>query len=440
MFVDFPLPGGNANQVLMRFDNLFGNGQGQIPSNAIIVSADLSLHLLDSGDGTPLYRMLMPFDENNATWDGFGGGVDPDNTESRSTYDSVFGLIFATSGSTNSPNTGVGTITFSVLPDVKAWQNGGTNYGWVLPGSDLQNDGLGISPGESSNPNDRPKLRISWVPAGTVSATFRQGFNGYTSAQDTRIQASTPDADGSALASVFVDWAVTGPDENDAQVLIKFENIIGYGAGQITPNSIIHAAVLDVNSTDFSNAMGDGGTFHSMLAPWDHTNTWNQLVNGVTADDIEAVSAPTTIAGNASLNPNIEAAFHVFDLTGDVQAWASGTRPNYGWVILPWPNGGDGWGLNTSDAATEIQRPQLRVYYTPGPAAIIIQSITRTATTVTIRFSGEIGTTYTVRRAGTVDGTYVGLIPGATVQPDGIATFTDNSPPAGAAFYRISNP
>jgi hypothetical protein len=439
LFSDFPLPGGNANQVLMRFDNLFGNGLGQVPSNAIIVSADLSIRILDSGDGSPLYRMLIPFDGASSTWDGFGGGVDMDGVEARSSYDSVFGLTFAGSGSTNSPNTGVGTITFSVLTDVKAWQSGEANFGWVVPGSDLQNDGLGIAPGESTNPNDRPKLRISWVPAGTASATFRQGVNGYTGAQDTRIQLSTPDTESSTLTNVFVDWAVTGPTQNDAQVLIKFENIIGNNSGQIFPNSIIHAAVLDLNSTDFSNAMGDGGKFHSMLAPWDHTNTWNTLVNGVTADDVEALATPTAVAGNATLNPNVEAAFHTFELTSDVQAWASGARPNYGWVVLPWPNGGDGWGFDTSDSLNEIQRPQLRIYYTPGPTPIVIQSVSYTPTSVTITFSGEVGTTYSVRRAGTVNGFY-GVIGSAQVQPNGVATFTDNAPLAGSAFYQISNP
>jgi hypothetical protein len=442
LFVDNPLPGGNANQVLMRFDNLFGNNPGQIPTNALIISADLSLHILDSGDGTPLYRMKIPWDANFSTWSGLGGGVDLDDIEARTNYDSVFGLTFDKIGG-NSPNTGLGTITFSVLPDVKAWQSGDANFGWVLPGSDQENDGLGISPGESSNPNDRPKLRITWMPAGTAVATFRQGVNGYTSAQDTRIRAVEGDTNAAAFTTVFVDWAVTGPTENDDQVLIRFDNIIGYGPGQIFPNSVVHAAVLDINSTDLGNAMGDGGTFHSMLIPWDQTNTWNSFTNvstnGILANDVMAVAASSANAGNSNRDPNIEAAFHVFDLTADVQAWVAGVRPNYGWVILPWPNGGDGWGFDTSDATNEIQRPQLRVYYTPGPLPIMIQSIQRTTTNVVLTVSGAAGSTYSLRRASTVDGAF-SVIGSATIQGGGTGTFTDNSPLTGAAFYRISNP
>jgi hypothetical protein len=440
LFIDYPTPGGNGSQVLLRFDNIFGNGPGQIPADAHIVSADLYLHVIDNGDGSPLYRMLIPFDDQNETWNLVGGGVDQDDVESRSAYDSVIGLTYTTLGTNNSPNTGLGTIATSVLTDILAWQNGEANYGWVLPGSVLQTDGTGISPGEDPNPANRPRLSIKWVPASASVATFRQGVNGYTGAKDTHIRANNPDFDGSLDTPVFVDWAVTaGSTENDEQVLIRFDDIIGTGSGQIPPNAVISAAILDINSTDLGNAMGDGGTFHSMLISWDQTNTWNSFNNGISADDVEAVQATTASAGNPTLNPNVEASFLTFDLTSDVQAWVSGTRPNYGWVILPWPNGGDGWGFDTSDAANEIQRPQLRVYYTPGPAIISIKTINRTATDVTITFGGEVGTTYSVRRASTVDGTY-SVVGSATVQEDGTATFTDNSPPAGAAFYRISNP
>jgi len=122
-----------------------------------------------------------------------------------------------------------------------------------------------------------------------------------------------------------------------------------------------------------------------------------------------------------------------------VQAWASGVRPNNGWAILPWPGGGDGFGFATADAVIESQRPQLRVYYTPGPAAVIIESVVPTPTSVTITFSGEVGGIYSVRRSGTVDGTYT-VIGSATVQPNGKATYVDNAPLSSAAFYRISNP
>jgi hypothetical protein len=433
LFIDWPDAGvQNAFHVLLRFENIFGNGPGQVPTNAVIVAADLFLNATDTGDASPLYRMLMPWDATNETWTSIGNGVDQDDIESRSTYDSAFGL------SNGDASTTVGIINFSVMPDIQVWQSGTANYGWVMPGWIGNTDGTGFSPGEAGNISDRPRLRVLWLPAGTPSVSFRQNVNGYTNAVDTRIRQTTPDSEYSTITGVFVDWAVTGSTNNDEQVLLRFDNIIGSDTNQVPAGATIHAAILDLGST-IGNAMGDGGTFHAMLQQWQDTNTWNSLVNGVTADDIEAVAASTAVAGNATLNPNVQAGFLSFELTPDVQAWVKGIRPNYGWVILPWPNGSDGWGFATAEAATERDRPQLRVFYTPGVPSIVIQSITRTPTSATIKFSGVVGNAYTVLRAGTVGGTY-GSVGTATVQPDGTATFTDNAPLAGAAFYRISYP
>jgi len=431
LFIDWP-DAANSFHVLLRFDNIFGDGPGQIPTNAVLVSADLFLNVTDTGDASPLYRMLIPFDATNDTWASTGNGIDRDDIEARSTYDSAFGLA------NGDASTSVGLINFSVLPDIQAWKGGETNYGWVMPGWDSRTDGTAFSPGETANISNRPRLRVLWLPAGTASASFRQNVNSYTGARDTRIRQNDPDSEFSTITGVFVDDAVTAGSSNPEQVLLRFDDITGSAPGQVPAGATIHAAILDLGAT-IGNAMGDGGTFHAMLQPWQDTNTWNSLVNGVTADDVEALTTPTMVAGNATLNPNVQAGFLSFELTPDVQTWVNGARPNYGWVILPWPGGGDGWGFGTSEQALEQNRPQLRVFYTPGAPSIVIQSITRTATTATIQFSGVVGNVYTVLRAGTVAGTYTS-IGTATVQPDGTGTFTDNAPLADAAFYRISYP
>jgi hypothetical protein len=440
LFIDYPLPGEfNAFHTLMRFDNIFGDGFGQIPTNAVIVAADLILRIPpeDSnsmGDGSPLYRMLIPFNENTETWDSMGNGVDQDNIESMSTFDSAFGL------SNGDANTSTGTISFSVRPDIDAWRAGQANFGWVMPGWVGNGDGTTVSPSEAVTISDRPRLRVLWLPPVVTNAFFRQNVDNYTNAMDTRIRLNAPDTEFSTVTGVFVDYQVTGSTQNEEQVMIRFDNIIGIETNQIPFGATIHAAMLDLGAT-IGNAMGDGGTFHAMLQSWWDTNTWNQLNNGISADDVEAVAANSAVAGNPSLNPNVQAGFLEYELTADVQAWVSGTRPNYGWVILPWPNGGDGWGFATAEAATERDRPRLRVYYTANATVgpIVIQNIQRTPSTAVITFSGSVGTQYTILRSGTVNGNYTPAGT-ATVQPGGTGTFTDNAPLPGAAFYRISYP
>jgi hypothetical protein len=336
-------------------------------------------------------------------------------------------------------DTGVGFIRAGVTADIQAWANGEVNNGWGMPGWTGGTDALIFSPSEAANIDFRPRLRIMWLPAGTASASFRQGVNGYTSTRDTRIRANAPDTSGAALASAFVDWDVAGTGvENDDQILIRFDDVFGSNPGQVPPGSQIHVAMLDL-ATVIGNGYGDGGQFFAMLAPWQDTDTWNILVNGVTADGFEAASNATAEAGSPTRNPNVCGGFMAFDMTTDVAAWSGGVRPNLGWAILPWPNGGDGWGVSLSESANERERPQLRIYYTPSAPGIVIRSISRTGPSATIQFTGTAGNTYTILRSGTVNGTY-SSVGTATAQPDGSASFTDNAPPAGQAFYRISFP
>ena len=437
LFVDFPDAGShNGWHVLMRFDNLFGNGPGQIPTNAILVSADLLLHFTDNGGGTPLYRMIKSWDATSTTWSGMDNGIDQDDVDSRSTYDSFFASGLGGSTGTNAPGTSSGT---SVLPDIQAWLNGEVNNGWGMPGWIGKTDGTGFYPGETANIDERPRLRVTWVPAGTSVATFRDGVNGYTGQVDTFIRTSTPDSNYVANVTMFCDWSATATGDND-QLLFRFDNIVGSGGtNQIPAGSVIHAAMFDVGSVA-SQANGDGGQFFRLLQPWtDTTTTWNTWNNGIQNDGVEAAATATTIAGNAGLEPNVEAGYQSFEITSDVQAWVNGA-PNYGFAILPWTNGGDGWAIATAESATERDRPQLRIFYTPNTNVVVniqIGSISRTSSSVTIQFTGAPSTTYSVQRTTTL-GSGWGTIGSPTTSAGGAASFTDNAPPAGAAFYRIA--
>jgi hypothetical protein len=417
----------NARYALLRFDNIFGNNPGQIPTNAVVVSAELTLNIADSGDGSPLYRMMASWD-GNTTWNSAGnGGLDHINSAS---FDSQLGLL------DGSANSGLGLASVSVLPDVLAWQNGQSNYGWLMTGWSNNFDGTTFSTSETTNSAIRPRLKVLWLPAGTASASFRQGVNGYTNAFDTRIRETTPDLESSTSTGVFVDWSVAGTNDNE-QALLRFDEIIGTGPGQIPPGSRIEAAMLDVAST-INLAMGAGGKFHAMLQPWQDTNTWNSFGGGIQADGVKAAITPTTAAGTAERNPLVQGGFHSYELTADVQAWTSGTLTNYGWVVLPWPNGGDGWGFATAESSEERERPQLRVFYTPGTVSqsIVFQSISRTANSAVLHFSGGVGANSSVLRSATVSGPY-SEIGTTTIGGDGTATFTDNAPLSYTAFYRI---
>src|SRR5256885_16872024 len=114
-----------------------------------------------------------------------------------------------------------------------------------------------------------------------------------------------------------------------------------------------------------------------------------------------------------------------FEVTPDIQAWVNGGRSNYGWAILPWPNGGDGWAVPMPESVNERERPQLRIYYTANAVTTIqITSITRGASTATVQFTGPASSSFTVLRSTSVNGTYSSI---GTASSDGTghASFTD---------------
>jgi hypothetical protein len=431
--IDWPDVGGtNASQALLRFDNIFGANLGQIPTNAIIVGAELILNGTDTGHGSPLYRMLMSWDVETSTWNSWSDGVQPNDSEARSVADSQLALF------DGSDITEIGSYPVDVTPDVVAWANGEANYGWVMPGWMDRLDGTAISSSRAADLSDRPRLRVLWVPAGTPNGSFRQGVNGYTDAVDTTIRLNAPDANYATLDFAYCDAMVTGSTNNPQQILMRFDNIIGTGAGQIPPGAQVHAAILDLASIR-ANSQGDGGQIYSLLKPWDDTTcTWNTWTNGISANGIEAATTPTATAGFAALTPLVQGGFHFFEVTPDVAAWVSGARTNYGWAILPWSGGGDGWGVGLAESATANERPQLRVYFTANSESRITW-LTRTPTSVVIDMTGAAGTAYSVQRADAATGPYA-PIGTATADSSGAATYTDNAPLPTAAFYRLSYP
>ncbi len=371
LLVDFD--GGSANsQVLLRFGDIFGTGAGQIPLGSQIVSARLVLDTNNPGDGGTFHRLLTGFDPNNETWNSFGNGASPrnatpgvqsDDAEARAAFESQIGVAAANSD----PDAGVTVV--GVTQDLQAWANGEENFGWMIQGWSGRTDGWAFSASESENPVDRPRLEIDWVPANVSTTSFRNGEGSYTEAADTALLEAFPEDDSSTLANIFVDWADAGSN-NTSQVLLRFNSIIGNElAGRIPQGALIHSAVLDLSST-LSNAEGDGGTFNRMLTDWLDTFNWSTFGNGVQADNITASSVATTTAGDPALPRTQEAGFLNFDVTSDVQAWVSGDAPNFGWAILPYVNGTNGWGIETSEAENIANRPKLRVYYTPAGVTV----------------------------------------------------------------------
>ena len=449
LLIDWPDAGTpNESQVLLRFDDFVGTNTWQVPSNAIIVSAELYIQVNNTGDGGRFFRMLEPWDATNATWDTMGDlangtGIVPDDIHARSVYESQLGV------EDGSGATGTGMVSVGVTPDVQAWVNGETNYGWVIIGWPLRTDGTGFSPSEVPNVLERPRLRVLWlVPGGASETSFRQGVNDYTNAFDTNIRKAIPDANYGTENEIWSDYNDAGSN-NITEGLFRFDNLVGTDTNQIPPGSFIQAAMLELPSVGPDN-MGDGGLFYAMLQPWtDTTATWNTFgPDGIVPDGVMAASTPSFVAGNAGLNPDVQATINTYDVTADVQAWVNGTRPNYGWALVPWVGGANGWGFRSSEWSNFVypdepnrERPRLRVFYTAGNTvgAATLRTISMAADHIDVPFRGTPNTTYSVMRGPTPAGPWSN-IGTAAVDSSGNAKFTDNTPIVGQGYYRISYP
>lgn len=139
---------GGESQVLMRFDDIVGTKDGQVPPDAHVHSAKLVVSAFDQGDTVNLHRLLVPFDAT-ATWDSVISGISADGLEASRQKDSfTFGKIAANSS----------TISFDVTDTVQAWVSGAANYGWVF--LNTGGNGWDFYASEFDDVKQRPKLEI----------------------------------------------------------------------------------------------------------------------------------------------------------------------------------------------------------------------------------------------------------------------------------------
>ncbi|MBM4076931.1 MAG: DNRLRE domain-containing protein, partial [Planctomycetes bacterium] len=151
------------------------------------------------------------------------------------------------------------------------------------------------------------------------------------------------------------------------QGLIRFDDMFGSGLDQIPSGSKIFGAFLTVNVVSPS-PLSKVRVF-AMQQGWDEgTSNWrfpqgtagSSIINGVTPDGIEASAEIDAIVTDPSVAGLVDIPLN----TKTIQAWANGTSPNFGWVIIN--NSSDSWTFASSDDFLSItpQLPKLTILYT----------------------------------------------------------------------------
>ena len=145
---------GARQQGLIRFDNIFGSGPGQIPFDSVINSATLTVNVTnDSAAGAQirLHRMLMTWPET-ATWNSMTGGIQTNDTEAMSAFDAQV---------SDPDSTGPEPIT-GLAAALQAWSDGASNYGWAIISN--SSNGWDFASSEDPTPGNHPLLQVDWSP------------------------------------------------------------------------------------------------------------------------------------------------------------------------------------------------------------------------------------------------------------------------------------
>ena len=156
---------------LMRFNNIFGTGAGQIPAGSRINSATLRLNLTeDTADGfLYFHRMITDWSDTTATWTLFSASGVQLGTHAVATADATIGPSVSATAAPGS-STAYPIITADVTSSLQAWSNGFANRGWNIrpdngTGVMSATDGILFSSAEDATAGNHPLLTVNFTPA-----------------------------------------------------------------------------------------------------------------------------------------------------------------------------------------------------------------------------------------------------------------------------------
>ncbi|MEE8452562.1 MAG: Ig-like domain-containing protein [Thermoguttaceae bacterium] len=145
--------GGGQVQALLRYDNIFGPGAGQIPEGSTIYSASLVLQVTNAGDPMKVHRMLRPWNDTD-TWSSLGTGIQTDDAEAARAADTTTGSV------------STGFLVLALTESLQQWSdNAGTNFGWAFMPTDT--NGIDFDSAEGTT---RPRLVVKYVEPPPVIA------------------------------------------------------------------------------------------------------------------------------------------------------------------------------------------------------------------------------------------------------------------------------
>ena len=391
-FLDGSNHGGSPDtQGLIRFDNIFGDGEGQIPPSATILDARITLtssvrNNAETNGPFGVSALLQEFDEFTTYLD-FEPSADSEAEIDRGPWWAdgtatrpVAGFGFQVPGGVDSAR---------ITPFVQQWADGS-----------LMNHGLAIHAGvfpdttDTSNttngwayrttgyltPASRPKLDVDYTTEPVVVSSFqdtddssvttmafvRSGSNFIFEDLDEITE------DGFDLQQAFLDGvrleggAGTANEGThgspDDFVLLKFDDVFGGAEGQAPADVPVAKAwavltTADPNGDGNPDAFSEGPwTAHTMLREWDTTTLHSTFgdIGGLQEDDGDIGPALDSLEGFVI---GSEVWFEVTDYAEGIRTGAD----DFG-IAVQTRQTDDGWMVHANGSDVASARPRLVVY------------------------------------------------------------------------------
>ena len=255
---------------LLKFDNLFGNGPGQVPVGARIFDAFVTVRVSATASGADirLFRMLQDWEQVNATWEdpqgNAGGaitnGVTPDGVEATAKSDAVV----------TDPGRGDRVQIPLNVETFQSWANGSLpNFGWSIISDDPSLWRFDSAEAFLAG-TFKPELTILYTaPVDTDKGTFGFTVDNYTVNESGGTATITVNRVGGSDGAATVNWAIADGTGTLADISGASSGSLAFADGELFKTftvAINNDTSLERNETLNLTLTGDGLTFDQSTA------------------------------------------------------------------------------------------------------------------------------------------------------------------------------
>ena len=380
--------GSDIQATLIRFDL-----EGRLPPDANVTDAELVFFVevpafqVARALDVSAFRVLREWEESQASWDYVdsagripwgAAGCDAPGTDRSDIPDDTITLF----------HTAV-YRGFNVAQSVRHWlEHPAENFGWLIQGVSASTGVYGFDSSRSSEPAQRPILRIDYTSDGTTPTmtTTPGGSTSTPTATETQYTPTTTATAGGptstptptaqpttsafeAVQDTYIDsWEPT--DAHDLQSMQCRSNgirkpLVQFDLSSLRGDAHVVSATLHLTTGPTGAPASVDVAAHRLFQCWQEVSaTWEESAQGQLWAAAGASGAADYDAGPLdTVSVDAVSQEYAWDVTLAAQAWVQGGEENCGLILIGQPGTQAQWSFLSSEAPGAAGHPQLLVHY-----------------------------------------------------------------------------